>query len=101
MQSRVGRRQSPRGGSVRFSLMFAPRQRIDLGETAAQAWSNFMRDALLAEKLGLDAVYVGEHHFSFASGNSSPLLWLTQLAARTERIRIGTSVICAPFHNPL
>jgi alkanesulfonate monooxygenase SsuD/methylene tetrahydromethanopterin reductase-like flavin-dependent oxidoreductase (luciferase family) len=81
--------------------MCAPRQRVDLGETAAQAWSNFMSDALLAEKLGFDAVYVGEHHFCFASGNSSPLLWLTQLAAQTERIRIGTSVICAPFHNPL
>lgn len=26
---------------------------------------------------------------------------LTHVAARTERIRVGTSVICAPFHNPL
>jgi len=36
-----------------------------------------------------------------ASGNSSPFLLLTNVAARTERIRVGTSVICAPFHNPL
>ena len=86
---------------MRFSLMCAPRQRWDRGETAAQAWRNFMSDALLAERLGFDAVYVGEHHFCFASGNSSPLVWLTQLAAQTERIRVGTSVICAAFHNPL
>jgi alkanesulfonate monooxygenase SsuD/methylene tetrahydromethanopterin reductase-like flavin-dependent oxidoreductase (luciferase family) len=86
---------------VRFSVICAPRQRPDLGQTAAQAWWDFMEDGLLAEKLGFDALYIGEHHFTFASGNSSPLLWLTQLAARTERMRIGTSVICAPFHNPL
>ena len=86
---------------MRFSLMCATRQRRDRGETAAQAWQNILSDALLAEKLGFDAVYVGEHHFTFASGNSTPLHWLTHLASQTERIRVGTSVICAPFHNPL
>lgn len=86
---------------MRFSVIGAPRQRWDLGETAAQAWQDWVEDALLAEKLGFDAVYTGEHHFTFASGNSSPFLLLTNVAARTERIRVGTSVICAPFHNPL
>ncbi|HEY1291581.1 MAG TPA: LLM class flavin-dependent oxidoreductase [Chloroflexota bacterium] len=86
---------------MRFSIIGAPRQRWDLGETAAQAWWDWIDDALLAEKLGFDAVYTGEHHFCFASGNSSPFLLLTNVAARTERIRVGTSVICAPFHNPL
>jgi len=86
---------------MRFSIIGAPRQRYDLGETAAQAWWDWVEDALLAEQLGFDAVYTGEHHFCFASGNSSPLVLLTHVAARTERIRVGTSVICAPFHNPL
>ena len=86
---------------MRFSIIGAPRQRWDLGETAAQAWWDFVEDAVLAEKLGFDAVYTGEHHFCFASGSSSPLALLTDIAARTERIRVGTSVICAPFHNPL
>ena len=86
---------------MRFSIIGAPRQRWDLGETAAQAWWDWVEDAVLAEKLGFDAVYTGEHHFCFASGNSSPFLLLANVAARTERIRVGTSVICAPFHNPL
>jgi alkanesulfonate monooxygenase SsuD/methylene tetrahydromethanopterin reductase-like flavin-dependent oxidoreductase (luciferase family) len=86
---------------MRFSIIGAPRQRWDLGESAAQAWWDWVEDAVLAEKLGFDAVYTGEHHFCFASGNSSPFLLLTNVAARTERIRVGTSVICAPFHNPL
>ena len=33
---------------------------------------------MLAEKLGFDAVYTGEHHFCFASGNSSPFLLLAK-----------------------
>jgi alkanesulfonate monooxygenase SsuD/methylene tetrahydromethanopterin reductase-like flavin-dependent oxidoreductase (luciferase family) len=86
---------------MRFSIIGAPRQRYDLGESAAQAWWDWVEDAVLAEQLGFDAVYTGEHHFCFASGNSSPLVLLTHVAARTERIRVGTSVICAPFHNPL
>jgi len=86
---------------MRFSIIGAPRQRHDLGETAAQAWWNWVDDAVLAEELGFDAVYTGEHHFCFASGNSSPLVLLAHVAARTERIRVGTAVLCAPFHNPL
>jgi alkanesulfonate monooxygenase SsuD/methylene tetrahydromethanopterin reductase-like flavin-dependent oxidoreductase (luciferase family) len=86
---------------MRFSIIGAPRQRWDLGETTAQAWWDWVDDAVLAEELGYDAVYVGEHHFCFTSGNSSPLVLLTHVAARTERIRLGTAIICAPFHNPL
>jgi alkanesulfonate monooxygenase SsuD/methylene tetrahydromethanopterin reductase-like flavin-dependent oxidoreductase (luciferase family) len=86
---------------MRFSLIAGPRQRADLGQTAADAWWNYVEDALFAEKLGFDAAYVGEHHFCFASGNSSPFVMLAQIAARTERIRVGTSITCLPFHNPL
>lgn len=86
---------------MRFSIIAGPRQRADLGQSAADAWWNYVNDAVLAEELGYDAVYFGEHHFCFASGNSSPLTMAAAVAARTTRIRIGTSVICAPFHNPL
>src|ERR1700722_2969696 len=86
---------------MRFSIIAGPRQRPDLGQSAADAWWDYHGDAVLAEELGYDAVYFGEHHFCFASGNSSPLTMLAAIAARTQAIRVGTSVICAPFHNPL
>ena len=86
---------------MRFSVIAGPRQRPDLKQSAADAWWNYVNDAVLAEKLGFDSVFIGEHHFCFASGNSSPLVMLSHIAARTERIRVGTSVICMPFHNPL
>jgi alkanesulfonate monooxygenase SsuD/methylene tetrahydromethanopterin reductase-like flavin-dependent oxidoreductase (luciferase family) len=86
---------------MRVSLLIGARQRPDLGQTAAQAQEIYFSDALLAEEIGLDAVYFGEHHFCFAAGYSSPLTMLAALAARTSRIRIGTGIVCAPFHNPL
>ena len=86
---------------MRFSVIAGPRQRADLGETAAECWRNYVGDAVLAEELGFDAYCIGEHHFCFAAGNSSPFVMLTEIAAKTSRIRLGTTVICAPFHNPL
>lgn len=86
---------------MRFSIIAGARQRPDLGQSASDAWWNYVNDALLAEKLGYDSIFMGEHHFCFASGNSSPFVLLTHIAARTERIRVGTSIICLPFHNPL
>lgn len=86
---------------MRFSYIGGPRPRPDLNQPAAQAWRNYVSDGLLADKLGFDAFYVGEHHFCFASGTSAPMVMLAEVAARTERIRLGTSILCLPFHNPL
>jgi len=87
--------------SLRFSIIQGPRHRADRGETAGQAWKRFIDDAILADRLGYDGFMSGEHHFSFASGVSSPYIFLAEAAARTERIRVGTSVACLPFHNPI
>jgi alkanesulfonate monooxygenase SsuD/methylene tetrahydromethanopterin reductase-like flavin-dependent oxidoreductase (luciferase family) len=86
---------------MRFSVMAGPRQRRDLKQSAADAWWNYVNDAVLADKLGFDSAFISEHHFCFASGNPSPFTFLSHVAARTERIRVGTAVICMPFHNPL
>ena len=87
--------------NLRFSLIAGPRQRPDKNQPASEAWWNYVDDAILAEKLGFDSAFIGEHHFCFASGNSSPFVMLAAIASRTERLRIGTSIICMPFHNPL
>ena len=86
---------------MRFSVIAGPRQNYEMGQSAASAWHDYVQDAVRAEDLGFDAVYVGEHHFCYTSGNSSPLVLLSHMAALTKRIRVGTSIICAPFHHPL
>jgi alkanesulfonate monooxygenase SsuD/methylene tetrahydromethanopterin reductase-like flavin-dependent oxidoreductase (luciferase family) len=86
---------------MRFSVVAGPRQNYEMGQSAAGAWWDYVQDAVRAEELGFDAYYIGEHHFCYTSGSSSPLVMLSHMAALTKRIRLGTSVICAPFHQPL
>ncbi len=53
-----------------------------------------------AEKLGFDSAWVAQHHFDGDEGGlPSPLIFLAELAARTSRIRLGTSVITLPMES--
>jgi probable LLM family oxidoreductase len=67
------------------------------------AWAvirNIVEDAVLAEKLGLDFIGIGEHHRpDFAV--SAPDMILASIAARTDRIRLGTAVTILSSDDPV
>jgi alkanesulfonate monooxygenase SsuD/methylene tetrahydromethanopterin reductase-like flavin-dependent oxidoreductase (luciferase family) len=54
-----------------------------------------------AEDIGLDELWVSEHHFSAFTQSGSTLAIMAYLAARTRRIRIGAAAILLPLHNPI
>jgi putative FMN-dependent luciferase-like monooxygenase len=55
-----------------------------------------------AERLGFDIAWVAQHHFHPDEGGlPAPLVFLAQVAARTERIRLGTGVITLPMEHPV
>ena len=56
---------------------------------------------LHAEKLGYHSVFVVEHHFTGVGQLSASLNFLSYLAGRTQRIRLGTAVVVLPWHNPV
>jgi alkanesulfonate monooxygenase SsuD/methylene tetrahydromethanopterin reductase-like flavin-dependent oxidoreductase (luciferase family) len=60
-----------------------------------------LEESVLAEQLGFDNVWASEHHFSPDAWNPSPITFLTAVAARTARIRVGTYVLLLPLHNPV
>ena len=69
--------------------------------TQEQALNNALEEIELADQLGIDEVWLGEHRFSRHGLLSGIWSFLGNVAARTKRIRIGTAVIVLPLHNPI
>ena len=52
------------------------------------------------EQIGVQAVWVTEHHFDPQSLSASPLLLLAHWAARTQRIQLGVAAVLPAGRNP-
>lgn len=55
----------------------------------------------LAEHIGLDAVWLTEHHFDGAVAYADPLVFGAAVAARTKRVKIGFAVVELALHHPI
>ncbi|MBO1741190.1 putative FMN-dependent luciferase-like monooxygenase [Leifsonia sp. TF02-11] len=74
---------------------------LDAG-TALQRYRNALDQFVRAEEVGLDTVWVAQHHFHEAEGGlPSPFVLLAQAAALTSRIRLGTGIVTLPLEAPL
>ena len=55
--------------------------------------------AVLAEEMGFDRIWAVEHHgLKWYAHMSASEIFLSFVAARTQRIRIGHGVVCMPFN---
>ncbi|MCY4530437.1 MAG: LLM class flavin-dependent oxidoreductase [Chloroflexi bacterium] len=70
---------------------------------AEQMIDNIRQQTVLAEELGYEAMWLGEHHFGpYGVGDlPNPILLGADLAARTSRIRIGQMANIAPWWHPI
>jgi alkanesulfonate monooxygenase SsuD/methylene tetrahydromethanopterin reductase-like flavin-dependent oxidoreductase (luciferase family) len=72
------------------------------GTSERQAFDDAFELVDAAERWGLDAVWLAELHFSpQRSVLSAPLTVASAVAARTERVKIGTAVQVLPLCHPL
>ena len=85
---------------MRFGLFGGARAR---GGPAgdSSAYHDFINYVAEAEKLGFSSVFLVEHHFTGFGQVSASMNLLSYLAARTEKIRLGTAVVVLPWHNPV
>lgn len=63
--------------------------------------SEFYKLGDLAELLGFYSLFVFEHHFSDYILSPAPLQTLSYFAGRTQKIKLGTSVIVLPLNQPI
>src|SRR6516165_9025041 len=75
-------------------------QNLD-GRPDREVWRTEMTLADRAEHLGFDSVWAVEHHFADYSMSTDPLQFLTWVAARTQRVELGTMVSVLPWHDPI
>jgi limonene 1,2-monooxygenase len=70
------------------------------GYSAVRAIAETIELAETLDRLGFDELWVGEHHSAGWELIASPEIFLSHLAARTRRIRLGTGVASLPYHHP-
>ena len=67
----------------------------------AEVYREEVRLAELAEPLGFDSVWGIEHHFTDYTMCPDVVQFLTYMAGRTQRVKLGSSVIVLPWHDPM
>lgn len=63
--------------------------------------ANELALAEIAEGLGYDKFWAAEHHFTDYSACPDNVQYLSYLAGRTSRIRLGTGAVIVPWNDPL
>ena len=88
---------------MRFDIFTTVFDSAGEATTAVDLLDNVREQVILAEELGFDAVWLGEHHFGpYEAGDiPNPILLGADLAARTSRIRIGQLANIAVWWHPI
>jgi alkanesulfonate monooxygenase SsuD/methylene tetrahydromethanopterin reductase-like flavin-dependent oxidoreductase (luciferase family) len=66
-----------------------------------ELYRDMFADCALGHKLGYDAAWLLEHHFSDYYPTPSPLLLMAYIAAKFPKLSLGTSVLVLPWYHPL
>jgi alkanesulfonate monooxygenase SsuD/methylene tetrahydromethanopterin reductase-like flavin-dependent oxidoreductase (luciferase family) len=65
-----------------------------------EVWRTELAMADLAEPLGFESIWSIEHHFSNYTMVPDVLQFLTYMAGRTTNVKLGSSVVVLPWHDP-
>ena len=69
--------------------------------SAAAAYAEHIRQARMMDELGYRYYWIIEHQASYIGAITAPTVFLTAVAAATERIHVGAMIWQLPFHNPM
>jgi probable F420-dependent oxidoreductase len=86
---------------MQLGLTYLFRNPPGSGQSDADVYAAKLEQIRLAESLGFDDVWVGEHHFVEDGWLPSPLTAAAAIAAVTSRVTIGTYATLLPLHHPI
>ncbi len=84
-----------------FGLLMVIRNPVEWHRPEHEVYRAHIDRTVMGERLGFTHAWTSEHHFSPGAWSPSQFPILTAIAARTEKIRLGTYVLLLPFHNPI
>ena len=62
-------------------------------------YRDMLEQAILADKMGYDAVSITEHHLINILMMPAPLQFAVKIASEAQRVKIMTSVVVLPLHD--
>jgi len=89
---------------MKFSMIYEAQTADTSPEAERKLFHDCVEQAVFAEEMGFDRVWAVEHHcLKWYAHMSAPEIFLTWVAARTSKIRLGHGVVCMPFgyNHPL
>jgi natural product biosynthesis luciferase-like monooxygenase protein len=87
---------------MKFGHFCLPTYFPEIDGTVGEFTRRFVDFLVDSEALGFDFLWANEHHFDAYGGMvPSPPTLLSALAQRTKRVRLGTSIVVLPLHNPI
>ena len=76
-------------------------QNIGHAMSDAAVYAHEMSMADLAEPLGFDSLWGAEHHFDDYTMCPNVAQFLTYMAGRTRKVKLGSMVMVLPWHDPV
>jgi len=87
---------------MKFGIgLFGMQTHPELPYSHPELYKNALDQVKLAEEANFDSAWISEHHFLEDGYCPSPAVIAGAIAAVTSKIRIGSSGIILPLHNPL
>jgi alkanesulfonate monooxygenase SsuD/methylene tetrahydromethanopterin reductase-like flavin-dependent oxidoreductase (luciferase family) len=87
---------------MRFHLHLLPTYHPDRDAPFDVYYQQVLEQVQLAEELGFETFWCTEHHFLLYGGPvPNPAVFMAAVAARTSKIRLGSSISILPLHHPL
>ena len=84
---------------MRFGHFFYPMRFDDSNDE--QAIQECLDEAVLAEDLGYDAIWLAEHYFTGECVYGDPMVFATAIAMKTSKVELGFGILELPLHNPV